>query len=158
MDYVITQRFDLTLARVSASSFLDTLQHQLGFRHLWIGEDFAFGYRREGDRRFLEQVSAERGFELHVVPPVVIDDEVVSSTRIRNALRAGEVALAAEFLGRYFNISGVVVTGSDRGKRLGFPTANLRIQEGRAYPSPGVYVCLTEIAGRKWKAVTNIGV
>jgi riboflavin kinase/FMN adenylyltransferase len=52
----------------------------------------------------------------------------------------------------------VVVTGSDRGKRLGFPTANLRIQEGRAYPSPGVYVCLTEIAGQRWKAVTNIGV
>ena len=127
VDYVITQRFDLTLARVSASSFLDTLQDRLGFRHLWVGEDFAFGYQREGDRRFLEQVSAERGIKLQVVPPVVIEDEVVSSTRIRNALRAGEIALATEFLGRYFNISGVAVTGSDRGKRLGFPTANLRI-------------------------------
>ena len=158
VDYVITQRFDLTLAQVSASSFLDTLKKRLGFRHLWIGEDFAFGYQREGDRRFLERVSVDRRFELQVVPPVIIDEEVVSSTRIRNALRAGEVALAAEYLGRNFKITGVVVTGSDRGKRLGFPTANLRIQEGRAYPSPGVYVCLTDIAGRRWKAVTNIGV
>jgi riboflavin kinase/FMN adenylyltransferase len=158
VDYVITQRFDLKLARVRASSFLDTLQGRLGFRHLWVGVDFAFGYQREGDRRFLERVSAERGFELQVVQPVVIDSEVVSSTRIRNTLRAGQVSLAAEYLGRYFNITGVVVTGSDRGKRLGFPTANLQIQEGRAYPGPGVYVCLAEIAGRRWKAVTNIGV
>ncbi len=158
VDYVISQRFDLALARVSASSFLDTLQDQLGFRHLWIGEDFTFGYQREGDRHFLERVSAERGFELQVVPPVIINDEVVSSTRIRNALRVGEVTVAAEYLGRHFTVSGVVVTGSDRGKGLGFPTANLQIEEGRAYPSPGVYVCLAEIDDRRWKAVTNIGV
>lgn len=158
VDYVITQRFDLTLARVSASSFLDILQDRLGFRHLWVGEDFAFGYQREGDQDFLNQVSAERSFELQVVPPVIVDNEVVSSTRIRNALRAGEVALAAEYLGRYFKITGMVVTGSDRGKRLGFPTANLRIEEGRAHPGPGVYVCLAEVAEQSWKAVTNIGV
>ena len=158
VDYVITQRFDLTLAQVSASSFLDTLKKRLGFRYLWIGEDFAFGYQRVGDRHFLERVSAEHGFELQVVPPVIMDDEVVSSTRIRNALRGGEVAKAADYLGRYFHISGVVVTGSDRGKRLGFPTANLRVQDERAFPSPGVYVCLAEVAGRRWKAVTNIGV
>lgn len=158
VDHVITQRFDLTLARVSANSFLDTLQDRLGFRRLWVGEDFAFGFQREGDQRFLKQASEERGFELMVVPPVFVDNEVVSSTRIRNALRVGEVALAAEFLGRFFSITGVVVTGSDRGKRLGFPTANLRIEEGRAYPSPGVYVCLAEVAGRRWNAVTNIGV
>jgi riboflavin kinase/FMN adenylyltransferase len=158
VEYVITQRFDLTLAQVSASSFLDTLQDRLGFRRLWVGEDFAFGHQREGDQRFLKRASEERGFELHVVPPVFIDNEVVSSTRIRNALRVGEVSLAAELLGRYFNITGVVVTGSDRGKRLGFPTANLRIEEGRAYPCPGVYVCLAEVAGRRWNAVTNIGV
>ena len=77
VDYVITQHFDLTLSRVSATSFLDTLEDRLSFRHLWVGEDFAFGYQREGDRRFLERVSAERGFELKVVPPVIIDDQVV---------------------------------------------------------------------------------
>jgi riboflavin kinase/FMN adenylyltransferase len=158
VNYVITQRFDLRLARVKASSFLDTLQEHLNFRHLWVGEDFAFGYQREGDRRFLERESVERGFQLKVVTPVVIDGEVVSSTRIRNALRVGEIGLATAYLGRNFVITGEVVTGSDRGKRLGFPTANLRIQRGRAYPGPGVYVCLVEVAGRRWKAVTNIGV
>ncbi len=158
VDYVITQRFDLPLARIRASAFLDTLQNRLGFRCLWIGEDFAFGYQREGDQHFLKQVSAERGFELQVVPPVIVDNEVVSSTRIRNALRVGEVTLAAELLGRHFSFTGMVVTGSDRGKRLGFPTANLRIDEDRAYPGPGVYVCLAEVAGRRWSAVTNIGV
>jgi riboflavin kinase/FMN adenylyltransferase len=158
VDYVITQRFDLELARIRASSYLDLLQEQLNFHHLWVGEDFAFGYQREGDRDFLERASAERGFHLRIVTPVRVDGEVVSSTRIRNALRAGEIGLATAYLGRHFTITGEVVAGSDRGKRLGFPTANLRIQVGRAYPGPGVYVCLAEVAGQRWKAVTNIGV
>jgi riboflavin kinase/FMN adenylyltransferase len=158
VDYVITQRFDLKLAQVEASSFLDTLLEHLNFHHLWVGEDFAFGYQREGDLRFLRQASAERGFQLNVVSPVIVNSQVVSSTRIRNALRNGEIDLATAYLGRKFTIIGEVVSGSDRGKRLGFPTANLRLQEGRVYPGPGVYVCLAEVAGRRWKAVTNIGV
>ncbi len=158
VDYVITQHFDLKLSRVSADAFLDMLQAHLGFKHLWVGEDFALGYKREGDRQYLELAGVKRGFQLHVVPPAVIDGEIVSSTRIREALRVGDVAIVASFLGRAYEVPGEVVMGSSRGKQLGFPTANLRIPEERAFPGPGVYACLAEVAGQTWKAVANIGV
>jgi riboflavin kinase/FMN adenylyltransferase len=157
VDYVITQPFDLELSRVGARDFLNMLKKHLAFRHLWIGEDFALGYRREGSRIFLEQISTEYGFQLHVIEPVMAEGEVVSSTRVREALRAGDVARVASYLGRNFVVPGEVVQGAGRGKGLGFPTANLRIWEERAYPGPGVYACMVELDQKKWKAVTNIG-
>lgn len=158
IDYVITHPFDLDLSRVAARDFLDMLKKHLAFSHLWIGEDFALGYQREGNRIFLEQVRAEYDFELHVIQPVMAEGEIVSSTRVREALRAGDVARVASYLGRYFTVPGEVVQGAHRGKDLGFPTANLRIWEERAYPGPGVYACLVETGQNRWKAVTNIGV
>ena len=134
------------------------LQIHTAFSHFWVGEDFALGHEREGDLHFLETESADRKFQLHVVPPVLLGEKVVSSTRIRQALRAGDVASVATYLGRTFNVLGEVVAGSKRGQRLGFPTANLRVQEERAYPRSGVYACIAEVAGRHWPAVTNIGV
>ena len=157
VDYVITQRFDRKLSQVSAGAFLDTLQSHLGFKHLWIGEDFALGYKREGDHQYLKLAGVERGFQLHTILPVTRNGETVSSTRIRDALRAGDVASVANFLGRSFTIPGEVVIGSNRGKQLGFPTANLCISEDRVSPGPGVYACLAEVAGQTWKAVANIG-
>ena len=158
VEVVITQRFDERLSMVSADSFLDMLQERLGFGDLWVGEDFALGHRREGNRLFLERASQERGFTLHIFPPVIIGGEVVSSTRVREALRSGDVARAATYLGRRFVVPGRVVKGAGRGKRLGIPTANLSVWEERAYPGPGVYACLAEVDGRRWKAVANIGV
>jgi len=158
VDYVITQRFDHKLSQVSADAFLDMLQIHTGFSHFWVGEDFALGHEREGDHHFLETASANRKFQLHFVPPILLGEEVVSSTRIRQALRAGDVASVATYLGRTFTILGEVVAGSNRGKRLGFPTANLRVLEERAYPRSGVYACIAEVVGRHWPAVTNIGV
>ena len=158
VDYVITQRFDHKLSQVSADAFLDMVQIHITFSHLWVGEDFALGHEREGGHRFLETASVDREFQLHVVAPVLLGAEVVSSTRIRQALRAGDVASVATYLGRTFVVLGEVVAGSNRGKRLGFPTANLRVQEERAYPRSGVYACIAEVVGRRWPAVTNIGV
>jgi riboflavin kinase/FMN adenylyltransferase len=157
VDYVITQHFDRKFSKVSAGVFLDRLQSHLDLKHLWIGEDFALGYKREGDRQYLELAGVKRGFQLYTMPPVNINGETVSSTRIRDALRAGDVASVANFLGRSFTIPGEVVIGSNRGKQLGFPTANLCISEDRVSPGPGVYACLAEAAGQTWKAVANIG-
>ena len=158
VDYIITQRFDHKLSQVSAGAFLDMLKIHTGFSHFWVGEDFALGHKREGDIHFLEKASADHQFQLHVVAPVLLGEEVVSSTRIRQALRAGDVASVATYLGRAFTVLGEVVVGSNRGKRLGFPTANLRVQEERAYPRSGVYACIAEVVGRHWPAVTNIGI
>jgi riboflavin kinase/FMN adenylyltransferase len=158
VEFVISKRFDLELSKMSAASFLDILQTKLAFQCLWVGDDFALGHQRIGNRLFLEQASVERGFQLHVVAPASAGGEVISSTRVREALRSGDVARVATYLDRPFVIPGKVIKGSSRGKKLGFPTANLAIWKERAYPGPGVYACLVEVEGKQWQAVTNIGV
>jgi riboflavin kinase/FMN adenylyltransferase len=158
VDYVITQRFDWALSEVSAETFLDRLQAQLGFRHLWVGQDFAFGHQRQGDVTFLKAVSQRREFQLHLLSPIRIDNEIVSSTRIRQALREGDIQHATKLLGRHYVLPGKVVVGSSRGKNLGFPTANLLVEQERAIPSPGVYASTVEVLGQTFLAVSNIGV
>jgi riboflavin kinase/FMN adenylyltransferase len=160
VDYVITQTFDEELSKVPAEDFIQLLLKQLNFKDLWIGEDFALGHDREGDRNFLARKGKEMGFTLHVVAPVFTEGEVVSSTRVREALRSGDVGRVETYLGRPFTLPGTVVPGAGRGKGLGIPTANLEIWEQRAYPRSGVYACLARIEGdpKPWKSVTNIGI
>ena len=124
VDYVITQTFDEKLSKVEAPAFLDLLDRSLGFRTLIAGEDFALGHQRLGNRHFLNQVGADRGFDLKIVPPFMLEGEAVSSTRVREALRSGDVARAGVYLGRRFSLPGTVVLGAGRGKELGIPTAN----------------------------------
>ncbi len=157
VDYVITQSFDLELSKVKAGDFLDRLAAQLGFEDLWAGEDFALGHQRRGNRHYLERESLARNFRYHLVPPMLVGGEVVSSTRVREALRSGDVARAATYLGRSFKLLGVVQEGAGRGKELGIPTVNLKIWEERAYPAVGVYACIAEIDGAQKQAVANIG-
>ncbi len=157
-DLVITQRFDRELSCMPAGDFLRLLQDHLGMRTLCIGEDFALGHQRQGDRSFLEKSGREMGFKVQVVPPVKVGGHVVSSTRVRAALRAGDVASVARYLGRPFVLPGTVVEGAGRGRSLGFPTANLRIWEERAHPGPGVYACFARLSEERYQAVANIGV
>jgi riboflavin kinase/FMN adenylyltransferase len=157
VDYVVTRTFDVGLSHLSADAFLDLLRTHLGLRALVVGEDFALGYRREGGRIFLEQAAPQRGFRLEIVPPLMLDGEPVSSTRVREALRSGDVRRAAAYLGRPFVLPGTVVRGVGRGRKLGIPTANLGFWNERAYPAPGVYACWAEFAGKTYPAVTNIG-
>ena len=157
IDLVITQTFDLELSRVEAPDFLDRLAAQVGFKDLWAGEDFALGHQRRGNRHYLAQVSSERGFRFHLVPPFLLEGEVVSSTRVREALRSGDVARAANYLGRHFELPGRVAHGVGRGKQLGIPTANLEVWEERAIPGVGIYACLAELEGERKPAVVSIG-
>ena len=157
IDLVITQTFDLELSRVEAPDFLDRLTKHLGFQDLWAGEDFALGHQRRGNRHYLAQVSSERGFRFHLVPPFLLEGEVVSSTRVREALRSGDVARAASYLGRHFKLPGRVTHGVGRGKQLGIPTANLEVWEERAVPGVGIYACLAELEGERKPAVVSIG-
>jgi riboflavin kinase/FMN adenylyltransferase len=157
VDHIVTQRFDEALSLVTAGEFLDRLAAQVAFRGLWIGEDFALGHEREGNRLFLRREAERRGFVLNEVPPLKIAGEVVSSTRVREALRAGDVARVATYLGRPFVLRGPVVRGAARGKLLGIPTANIGLHPEQAYPREGVYACWAELAQGRQKAVTNVG-
>lgn len=157
VEHVVVQRFDDAMAHTTASSFLDLLDRQVHMRHLCVGEDFALGHEREGNVVFLRKEAEQRGFELHVVPPVKVGGEVVSSTRVREALRSGDVARVASYLGRTFSLRGEVGSGVGRGRSLGIATANLSVHEEQAFPGRGVYACFARVGGGRRAAVANVG-
>jgi riboflavin kinase/FMN adenylyltransferase len=144
--------FDAAFAGRSAASFIDeVLLGALGARRVSVGENFRFGHRAQGDPAMLQ---ADSRFETVVHPLLEIDGEVVSSSHIRGLLQAGQVREANRMLGAPFTISGEVVHGDERGRHLGFPTANLLPDDKLAYPGHGVYACMA--AGHP--AAVSIGV
>jgi len=158
IDAVVTQPFDERLSRVPAAEFLQWLVDRLAPRALWVGPDFALGYERHGDIPFLMGQAGSSGYQLHVVEPLLVAGEVVSSSRIRQLVQAGDVRQAAQLLGRWFALPGQVEQGAGRGRQLGIPTANLKVWPERAHPANGVYVCLAQVGADRFQAVANIGV
>ncbi len=156
-DHVITQTFDLEIAKIPAITFVESLQWYLGFEKLVVGPDFALGHNREGDIQFLRTAGNKFGYSVDVVSPYQVASVVVSSSDIRKLIREGSVEKAALFLGRPFFLRGTVVPGDARGRLIGFPTANLNTWNERAVPKPGVYACIVQFGDTNFKAVTNIG-
>jgi riboflavin kinase/FMN adenylyltransferase len=159
VDAVVTHPFSREVAAIPAAEFVERLVTYAHLAELWCGEDFALGRNREGDVEFLRAAGIRKGFSVHVVPPVLIDGEVISSTRIRQTLRDGAVEQAARYLGRPFRLAGQVIQGAQRGRKLGIPTANLSIWDEYAVPAVGVYACRAWIPGESQfhEAVVNIG-
>jgi riboflavin kinase/FMN adenylyltransferase len=139
LDHVVIQPFTPGLAQTRARRFVDRLIEQTGMAELWVGPDFALGYRREGNIAFLRRMGDERGFAVNVVSRLKLDGTPINSSRIRQALREGNVTLAARCLGRPYCLQGPVVIGAQRGRTLGFPTANVAVPAERAVPANGVY-------------------
>lgn len=121
------------------------------------GDDFHFGSRGEGDGEKLRRFCRERGIPCVIVPEQAVDGIRISSTHIRNLIERGRMEEAVRFLGHPHVLSGPVVHGKSLGRTLGIPTANLLLPEELAVPKFGVYVCLAEVDGKKFPAVTNIG-
>jgi riboflavin kinase/FMN adenylyltransferase len=151
--------FTLAVAHTPAADFIASLIHHLHLVELWGGPDFALGHRREGDVPFLQRLGAEQGFAMRVVEPLVWEGEQVSSSRVRAALRVGDVRQATGCLGRPYRLSGTVVRERGVGRLMGTPTANLSPAPERLVPAIGVYACLahTERLGTH-PAVVNVGV
>lgn len=158
VDIVITHSFNTQIAQLSAYDFIFRLNKHLGINHLCIGHDFSLGKNREGDARKLEKIGNELGFSISILPAMVVDGNVVSSTYIRQLLSKGEVDQIDCYLGRKYRVKGKVVQGDHRGKQMGIPTANLELWAERAVPKEGVYACRVIIGDKNWNAVTNIGV
>jgi riboflavin kinase/FMN adenylyltransferase len=134
--------FDEGFAACSAAAFIDdVLVGALGARQVAIGENFRFGHKAQGDASLL---AADERFETVVHPLLEVDGEIVSSSHIRGLVLAGEVGEANRLLGDEFELSGEVVHGDERGRELGFPTANLVPDETLACPGHGVYACIAE--------------
>ena len=158
VDLVLTCPFNLHVARTSAQDFMQELSNHLHMDKLWVGYDFALGKDREGDVPTLRRLGESLGYEVHVINPVKVNGEVVSSSAIRAVLGKGDVSKAAEFLGRPYQVSGEIVHGDGRGHSIGIPTANLEVWAERAIPKAGVYVCKAHLHGKTLGAVTNIGI
>jgi riboflavin kinase/FMN adenylyltransferase len=134
------------------------LADALGARRVVVGADFRFGRERTGDPDSLASVGALRGFEVSVVDMFGHLDGVVSSTRIRRLLEAGQVQEVATLLARWYELRGTVARGEGRGRTIGIPTANLALAPGIAIPANGVYAVWAEVEGGEWPAVVNIGI
>lgn len=159
VDAVAPLTFTSEVAELSAHDFVRLLHETLDMRFLLMGPDHAFGRGREGTPQRVAEIGAELGFDLDTLPqPLEGTSGAVSSTSIRRALADGDMELAARLLGRPFAVRGPVVRGNERGRTIGFPTANIAVTPDRALPAYGVYVTRAHVGGRTYPSATNIGV
>jgi len=158
IDYVLCLRFDQALANVSAQKFLsDILLQQLKPNHVVIGDDFRFGAKRQGDYAMLKTFADEHNFDVAQMPTFKMDDERVSSTRVRIALEAGDLQQVERLLGQHFSLSGRVSHGDKLGRKIGFPTANIFLHRV-AVPIGGVFVVTVDGLGPKSiQGAANVG-
>ncbi|HJU06116.1 MAG TPA: riboflavin biosynthesis protein RibF [Nitrospiraceae bacterium] len=158
IEEVIFVEFNRALAALAPEEFVfRVLRDGIGVRHLFVGEQFAFGKGRAGRMDDLVRLGSNAGFQAHAVPAVRVEGEVVSSTRIRTLVQAGDVRRAALFLGRPYALEGTVRTGSGRGEQLGWPTANVDLPPDRVIPADGVYATRTFWHKRSFDSVSYIG-
>ena len=158
LDATVVHPFDAAFSRLTAEEFArDVLAGALEASVVVVGSDFRFGAGRRGDPALLAALGATLGFEVRVVDKISVDGEVCSSSAIREHVRQGRVARAAQLLSRPFEVTGQVVAGQRRGRQLGFPTANLD-QAPRLLPAEGVYAGRATLAdGRSFVAAINVG-
>lgn len=158
VDVAAVVPFDQAFSRLPARAWLDdVLVGRLGAREIFVGTSYTFGHRREGTASGLAEWGRARGLPVHLVPPVLVNGEPVSSSRIRGALREGLIDEAARLLGRWYAIRGRVVRGSGRGRTLGFPTANVQTEPRKVLPGRGVYATVVTVRDRRYGSATNIG-
>lgn len=153
---VLILHFDKQLANRTAQEFIQQLVlAPLKAAEIIVGKNFCFGKNRQGCSETLHSLAKANGFQVHIIPPVTIAETTVSSSLIRNLLHEGQIEKANAFLGRAYEIEGTVIEGQCRGKRLGFPTAN--IETVNEIVPEGVFITNTVISGVTHASLTNIG-
>lgn len=159
VDVLVIQPFTLEFSRLEYDEFVrQVLVKALGVNTLVIGYDHQFGFGRKGGMDALRELGPRWGFEVEEIPKQDIEAVAVSSTRIRRALHAGEVELARQLLGYGYSIQGTVVEGKQLGRTLGYPTANLRMEDpDKLIPMNGVYAVSVEWEGHTCSGALNIG-
>jgi len=150
--------FDEAFSRKTGEEFVRLLVREFGHLHsVCVGANFHFGHKRSGNVELLRALGAELHFVVHGLSAVALDGQVISSTRIREAIRSGQFDAASEMLGRAYSLSGIVQKGDQLGRRLGFPTANIEAS-GLVLPPNGVYAVHVHASGKSHRAVLNLGV
>ena len=158
MNAALVLKFDEQLAKVSAEDFARTyLVDTMRARAVFVGANFRFGHKQAGDVKLLQEFGRRWDFEVQVVPPVIQDGIVVSSTAVRAAVQEGRMDGAARLLGRPFELAGEIKTGTGLGRKLVVPTLNLSTEQ-ECLPRNGVYATETVVEGKIHRSATNIGV
>ena len=157
VDATLLLEFDEPMSRVTAPDFMHNLYRDLGeIKSLCVGAKFAFGHNREGNVDLLKQLGQELSFTVHGLASVALNEETISSSNIRQAIKTGHFDAANQMLGREHALAGKVVRGDGRGRKLGFPTANLDVF-GLCIPPNGVYAAHVLVKGQTHRAAVNIG-
>ncbi len=158
IDHLVILPFTKEFSRMSSLDFIKNVLVRIGTKHLVIGYNHRFGKNREGSFTHLKEFAPNYGFEINEISEQDIDQISVSSTRIREALVNGEVAKATRFLGRSYLLSGIVMEGKQLGRTIGFPTANIHVNDlHKLIPHDGVYAVWVKIANQKFGGMLNIG-
>jgi len=157
IDYLIVQKFDEKFSETEANKFVEILKNNINIEKLIVGYDHRFGKNRNADINDLKKYGKELNFEVIEIDALEIEEVNISSTKIRSAIKDGNIQLANSYLDYNFFLSGEVVKGHSRGKELGFPTANLKIDEDKIIPKNGVYLVKSKIDHQDIYGMMNIG-
>ncbi len=159
LDHLVIQPFSKEFSRLSALQYVrDIMVNKLNVHTMVVGYDHHFGRNREGNLALLREFSTTYDFGVQEISALDIEEISVSSTKIRKAISIGEIHLANEYLGYRYKFSGSVIKGAQRGRQLGFKTANLKINDDlKIIPSNGVYACFAWHNGKKHQGMLNIG-
>lgn len=158
LSYLYFEEFDESYSRMKPESFVkEVLKDKLGIKLAVAGFNYRFGFEGQGDVNLLKEMGKALNFRVIIIPPIKIDDEIVSSTRIREIVAKGDMEKVFSLLGRHYSITGEVASGRKEGGKLGFPTANLHPENYLILPSNGVYITSTLMDGQFYPSITNVG-
>lgn len=158
VDILIELKFTRDFSTLGAEAFLNKyLLIYPKLKTFYLGYDFAFGANKEGDHDLVKSICEPKGINVEIQPKFEFGQEVVSSTLIRELLALGRIKKVNEILNRPYHLEGVVVKGQGRGKKIGFPTANVQVGEDLIIPAKGVYITRTIYKGMTYQSITNIG-
>ncbi len=157
VDSLVMIPFTREFSEVPAGQFLLAILEHVNLAEMWVGADFAFGHKRGGNVDMLIRSGQQSGFAVHVVPRQPLDGTAISSTVVRELIAEGDVARGASFLGYWHGWQGLVVHGDQRGRELGFPTANLQPPEYQIIPASGVYAGYVRFDGQRFPAAISVG-
>lgn len=157
IDLVVVLTFTEEVAQLTAQQFLTMIKTHLRMRGIVVGPDFALGQGRAGSIDQLRELGRQLGFSMEAVSQYTANGEAVSSTLIRQALAEGNTRKVNAMMGRYFHVKGIVITSAKRGRKLGFPTANIDIRPQQALPGDGIYATIADVGGKRFASATNVG-
>ncbi len=158
IDIVYVMDFDKEIMKLSPEKFIkNIIIDKMNSKLIVVGFDYKFGYKASGDSNLLIDLSKKYGLKIEVLKPIYENKEIIGSTEIRNLIKDGNVCKANKVLGRPYSIIGKVIEGSNRGHKLGFPTANIEVNLELSIPKTGVYKTNTIFKGKTYKSLTNIG-